>query len=437
LTAAAAAQAKYPPITDVIGRWEDAGNKANWFDFSSDPATPLVSQETLTVTGAKGQPWTVDTLIPYSVQGSVWLSRFPRADEMPKGPDSPQWARKQAEDELRWELRLRAEKGEQGPLGDLLSDNRCELTLKGTFYPGRVDVKGPRRDANTREILEDGATLKILIGTDAPGQAKEFKKVWYDPPAMDQSVTFAWSNPDAARSKLGYAAGDAMVAELNQAATEAAAYAYYRSFVGSIFKAGTYAATLVGVGGVVQIGAEGLMGEFAQNVVENVVGKAIAGDPIGRETFVQAAAATASSALVGRLVSVDPGFAETFSTKLSEELGERLAGPVADLVKAKTPPTPGQQTAAATLSNEDARRFLEEKFTEQCRFHILPVKLARGISGILVADRALHTAEIVLYVPASNGKPSAVVRGSFGYITSEGRPPVNQSIFLDVLGGAR
>jgi hypothetical protein len=30
-----------------------------------------------------------------------------------------------------------------------------------------------------------------------------------------------------------------------------------------------------------------------------------------------------------------------------------------------------------------------------------------------------------------------VVRGSFGYITSEGRPPVNQSIFLDVLGGAR
>jgi hypothetical protein len=429
-TAAVAAGPDVPPVADLIGRWEAGKSR---LDVNGDPAdfTGFV------ITGSKGDKWDIDPNVDPALHGGLWMTRKPKADEMEKKPDTPEWARNQAEGKLTWRLRLNARKGEVGLIDQItdqwIYDARCKLTLKGNLYPGTVKAEGPNKKPGTEEVLEEGATLTVNSETNDGPKPFEFTKKWYDPPVIDHRISFNWANEPDARAKLtNETNADYVRGELNFGAMESATLTLYRQFVGSMFKAGTYAVHMFGVSGVVEIGAETLLGSLAWNTAENALGKIVKGEDLGKELFVEAAAATVASALLGRVTSVDPGFVEHFNLKLAEEFGEKLAAPLAEWAKSR--PTPIAEGGKLAVTDEEMREWLQQQFTQQCRFQIVGVKLQRGVAGLMVVDRAKHEAELLLYVPARvDGGKSTVVRGRFNYIGPGDVQPPQTTIFLDVI----
>jgi hypothetical protein len=400
-TIAFAAENRYPPAADLIGRWERVG-KENWLmiDYAPNDSRELVVQAT------KGE-WKVDPDFD-PAKGVLRLNRFPTVDEMVGVNGAPQWACEKVQGDLQWQLRLYSAKGKTSLKG--LVGDQCNLTLKGKFVPGQI-----AHDETTRQarVATGAEAEKIQIDV-------EYTKKWYPAPTIDERITFSWADKGDAATKLGSVDAEIFaLSQLRLASTEKGAVTAYRQFVGTIFKTWTYIYALPSAGGGSILGTEeGFLHELGQNIAENIVGKAIEGDELGREIFIESLAATACSALTGNLVTIDDGHFDAIAKKFGEEFGERSGSLLGEHVKSK---------------DAFAKR-LEELFTEQCRFEIQAFRLTRGVSGIMVADKGKHEASLVLYMqgattPSGKQCPGAVFTGRFNY--GEGQSG-SQNVALNV-----
>jgi hypothetical protein len=387
-----------PAVGDLIGRWDEVepNKDKSFLVLDNDSTRP---GKLLATTKAE-KVWRGDEHIDPST-GVVYLSRLPSAAELENSLDPiPLWAREKVENHAIWKLELSANKG---------SDDKCALTLSGPL--ARVKI----------EYNEADRTAKVKEGADAYDRSLKFGfvKRWYDPPSIDERVSFKFADPVTARNLLGdYGSDERVISDLNSASMEIGAEKMARSLLANVFKAATYALPLLGTAGAIELWGESILAQIAQNLVENAIGNVIEGDPIGKEMFVEALAATLTSVFVGRIVSVDPGYYEELSKSLGEDFGEKVVGPLADQLKTK----------------EELNARLEKKFLDQCRFQIRTVTLARNISGFMIVDRGKHLAQLVLYVPRSEKNIPGIVTGVFDFATNEGGGQApSRAVFLNVL----